>query len=216
MGDEERRLAPASGFFSRRNLLRLAGGTIAATALTPLPALAAINARPDRSLRLHLAHTGETFTGTYWAEGSYVPDAVRSISELMRDQHTDQVLAIDPKLLDLMHVLQRQLGRETLEVVCGYRSPETNRLLREEGERGVAKHSYHITGQAVDLRLKDGNLRQLYHAALALQAGGVGYYGHAHFVHVDVGEVRHWEIGTSSNPRPHARPHLRPHHLQRS
>ena len=208
MGDTPRRDAPKPGLLTRRSLLHLSGAVIASTVLAPRSALAAIASRPDRSLQLHLAHTGETFAGTYWAEGHYIPEAINQISELMRDQHTDEVLAIDPRLLDVMHALQRQFGaRQPIDVVCGYRSAETNKLLREEGERGVAKHSYHITGQAVDVRLRDGNLRQLYNAARALGAGGVGYYGHAHFVHVDVGEVRHWEIGGGAPSHPHSRRH---------
>ena len=208
MGDTPRRNAPTSVFLSRRSLLRLSGAAIAGAALAPFPALAAIAPRSDRSLQLHLAHTGETFAGPYWANGHYIPDAVSQISELMRDQHTDQVLAIDPRLLDVLHALQYQFPHQPIEVVCGYRSPETNALLREEGERGVAKHSYHITGQAVDVRLPSGNLRQLWHAARALNAGGVGYYARAHFVHLDVGEVRHWEIGTATPSRSHSRSHL--------
>jgi uncharacterized protein YcbK (DUF882 family) len=215
MGDTTRRDAPNSGLLSRRSLLRLSGAAIASSVLAPLPALAAIATRPERALQLHLAHTGESYTGTYWAEGHYIPEAVRSIAELMRDQHTDQVRPMDPRLLDLLHALQLQPGIcQPIEVLCGYRSAATNALLREEGERGVAKHSYHITGQAVDVRLPDGNLRQLYNAARALGAGGVGYYGHAHFVHVDVGEVRHWEIGSA--PIHSIRPRSRPHSTRRS
>jgi uncharacterized protein YcbK (DUF882 family) len=215
MGDTPRRDAPISSLLTRRSLLHLSGAAVASSILAPLPALAAIASRPERSLQLHLAHTGETFAGKYWVEGHYIPEAVRSISELMRDQHTDQVRPMDPRLLDLLHTLQSQSGiRQPIEVVCGYRSAATNALLREEGERGVAKHSYHITGQAVDVRLRDGNLRQLYNAARALGAGGVGYYGHAHFVHVDVGEVRHWEIGGA--PTHSIRPRSRPRSTRQS
>jgi uncharacterized protein YcbK (DUF882 family) len=205
MGDTERRNAPGSFILNRRRLLHLGGAMAASAALAPPPAFAAIAAHPDRSLQLRLAHTGETFAGTYWSQGQYIPDALGRIGTLLRDQHTDQVKAIDPRLLDLLHALKRQLGMtQPYEVVCGYRSPETNRLLREEGKR-AAKHSLHITGQAVDVRFHDRNLRQVYDAARALRAGGVGYYGRAQFVHLDVGEVRHWESGGTVT-RPRSRP----------
>jgi len=45
---------------------------------------------------------------------------------------------------------------------------------------------------AIDIRLPDRNLADLHNAALAMQAGGVGYYPSLDFVHVDVGRVRRW------------------------
>jgi uncharacterized protein YcbK (DUF882 family) len=206
MGDAERRDAPGMLIVNRRRLLCLGSAIAASAALAPLSTFAAIAAHPDRSLQLRLAHTGEIFAGTYWSQGQYIPDALGRIGTLLRDQHTDQVKAIDPRLLDLLHALRHQLGMtQPFEVVCGYRSPETNRLLREEGKR-AAKHSLHITGQAVDVRFHDRNLRQVYDAARALRAGGVGYYGRAEFVHLDVGEIRHWEAGGGVT-RPRSRPH---------
>jgi uncharacterized protein YcbK (DUF882 family) len=89
-------------------------------------------------------------------------------------------------------VLQRRLDtRLPFEVLSGYRSPETNRALRLES-RGVAKNSLHTKGMAVDIRVQDRDLRQVWRAASSLQAGGVGYYPRAGFIHLDVGEVRSW------------------------
>ncbi|HLJ64642.1 MAG TPA: DUF882 domain-containing protein, partial [Stellaceae bacterium] len=89
-------------------------------------------------------------------------------------------------------------------VISGYRSEETNEMLASE-HRGVAPNSYHLQGMAIDVRLPGRNLSVLRRAAMAQRGGGVGYYPHSHFVHIDVGPVRHWE------PRPgHRRP--RSHH----
>jgi uncharacterized protein YcbK (DUF882 family) len=206
MGDAARRGAYYSFNISRRSVLRAAGTLIAGASLAPAEALAAIARGPDRRLNLQIAHTGETFRDVYWSEGQYVPDAMGQIDALLRDRHCDSIMAMDPRLLDLLNMLQRQVGPERpFEVVSAYRTQETNQLLREEGIH-AAKHSYHITGQAVDVRVPDVSLRQLYNSARALKAGGVGYYPRAHFVHLDVGDVRHWE-GSPAQVTPRPRHH---------
>jgi uncharacterized protein YcbK (DUF882 family) len=57
---------------------------------------------------------------------------------------------------------------------------------------GVAKRSYHMRGQAIDIRLGDVSLRHMHRAAKALKVGGVGYYPKSDFIHVDTGPVRYW------------------------
>jgi len=64
-------------------------------------------------------------------------------------------------------------------------------MLRGASE-GVAQHSLHIEGWAIDIRVPGRDLAVLRRAALALEAGGVGYYPRSDFVHVDVGRVRTW------------------------
>jgi uncharacterized protein YcbK (DUF882 family) len=50
----------------------------------------------------------------------------------------------------------------------------------------------HLTGEAIDIRLPGRDLKDLHRGALALRRGGVGYYPHSDFVHVDIGRVRSW------------------------
>jgi uncharacterized protein YcbK (DUF882 family) len=76
-------------------------------------------------------------------------------------------------------------------VISGYRSPKTNAMLAKNSS-GVAKHSLHMDGLAVDIRLPGRDLSSLHRAALSMKAGGVGYYPVSDFVHVDVGRVRQW------------------------
>jgi hypothetical protein len=57
---------------------------------------------------------------------------------------------------------------------------------------GVAKNSLHIQAEAIDLRMPGIDTFKLRKAALALHRGGVGYYPHSDFIHVDVGRVRQW------------------------
>ncbi len=99
---------------------------------------------------------------------------------------------IDPRLLNLLDTLSRRVeAKAPFQVISGYRSPKTNALLHRDSG-GVATHSLHMSGMAVDIRMADVDLANLHRAALGLAAGGVGYYPSSDFVHVDVGPVRRW------------------------
>ena len=99
---------------------------------------------------------------------------------------------IDVALLDTLHELYTTFdGRGNFEVISGYRSPRTNAALRRV-TTGVAENSLHIQGRAIDVRLTSAKTPDLRDAALALRAGGVGYYQESNFVHIDTGEVRAW------------------------
>jgi len=113
-------------------------------------------------------------------------------NQLLRDHRTDEAHAMDPALLDLLYavtVLTR--GRGEYKIISGYRAPETNYMLRKAGH-GVAEHSLHMIGKAIDLRSDDVSTKTLQEAAIALAQGGVGYYRAADFVHFDSGDIRTW------------------------
>jgi uncharacterized protein YcbK (DUF882 family) len=103
------------------------------------------------------------------------------------------VTKVDIRLLDLLSGFADKANfKNSLEIVCGYRSRSTNNELLHEGQR-VAKDSLHIFGRAVDVRFgKELPLKQARQIALAMQAGGVGYYRKQKFLHLDVGPVRSW------------------------
>lgn len=182
----------------RRHLLRAGLGLAAAasaggTLFSSEEAEAASLRAPPRVLSLVNLHTGEKLNAEYWSRGRYVRDAMRAVNHLLRDHRNNSVHAIDPKLLDLVHALSRKLGRRgPIEIVSGYRSPETNAMLREADHSGVAQNSFHMRGMAIDLRVPNMATRHLQRAALSLRGGGVGYYPDSNFVHVDVGPLRHW------------------------
>lgn len=182
----------------RRTLLRAGLGLAAVTAtggtlLTPEQAEAAALRAPPRLLSMVNLHTGEKLSAEYWVKGRYQRDALKAFSRLLRDHRNNTVHAIDPKLLDLVHSLSRKLGRRgPIEIVSGYRSPESNAMLREADHSGVAQNSFHMRGMAMDLRVPGLSTRNLQRAALSLRGGGVGYYPESNFVHVDVGPLRHW------------------------
>jgi len=158
----------------------------------PALARAAVAAPHERSLRFYNTHTGETLRTMFWAEGQFVPEALQDINRLLRDHRSNTVAPIDPELIVLLNKVSTQFGsNNVIHVISGYRSPETNRKLAE-ASGGVAKHSMHLEGKAIDVRIPGYDLNDLRKAALAQKRGGVGYYPDSKFVHMDTGRVRHW------------------------
>jgi uncharacterized protein YcbK (DUF882 family) len=174
---------------SRRSFIKL--GILSAT--LPIPAYASIgSSESERVLAFHNLHTGESAKLVYWAEGQYIPDSLAEINHVLRDFRTGQVEAIDAKLLDLLHRVNVLLGTtQPFQVISGFRSPASNAMLVET-TTGVARHSLHMDGKAIDVRISGIDLSDLRHAGLALRGGGVGYYPDSNFVHLDVGRVRTW------------------------
>jgi uncharacterized protein YcbK (DUF882 family) len=101
----------------------------------------------------------------------------------------------DPRLFDLLSDLTASLNDSggEIDVICGYRNPESNEFLRtRNAHTGVARQSLHMQAEAIDIRLPGIATAAVRDAALRLQRGGVGYYRASNFVHVDVGRVRRW------------------------
>jgi uncharacterized protein YcbK (DUF882 family) len=178
---------------SRRNFIKLlvCSGILSYSSKFAFAAIDGI-ALKERSLSLFNPHTKEGFEGIYWCDGDYVSNALNNINHIMRDIRTNDVKPIDTHLLDLIFSISIKLKPEApFRVISGYRSLKTNTLLRKRGN-GAAKKSYHIKGQAVDIRLPGYRTSVLRRAAYELKKGGVGYYPKHRFVHIDVGPVRYW------------------------
>jgi uncharacterized protein YcbK (DUF882 family) len=176
---------------TRRHFLGFVGASAALVA-TPLASASPPTQQGVRSLSLRNLHTGEHLKADFWIDGRYQPDALAAIDAILRDHRSDKAFEMDRGLLDVLHRLATRLEtRKSMEIISGYRAPETNAMLRANS-KGVAKSSYHTRGMAADIRLADRPLGDLYKAALAMKAGGVGYYSRSRFVHVDVGPVRTW------------------------
>jgi len=177
----------------RRGVLRGAVGLAGAGLTVGLGGgVARADALAPRSLSLFNLHTGEKLTATYFEGGDYLPDALAAMNHLLRDFRTGESHVIAPGLLDLVHTLRGRVETaQTVHVISGYRSPRTNAMLHQRSE-GVASHSLHMVGEAMDIRIPGVELAHLRDAALGLQRGGVGYYPGSDFVHVDVGRVRRW------------------------
>ena len=160
-------------------------------------------------LKLSNLHTHESLDVVYRIGDVYVPEALERLNYFLRDHNTQDVVRYEPKEFDVLHAMMARLGRTNglIDVVCGYRTSKTNEALRSESAHsGVAEHSQHIEGHAIDLRVPGVATTRLRNAALSLHAGGVGYYPVSQFVHVDVGPVREWAFGGAPH-RVGRRPH---------
>ncbi len=148
----------------------------------------------DRALRLYNLHTHERAIIVYKRNGVYDRDGLNKINQFLRDWRQNRVIRMDPHLLDLVwEVYQKSGSHDYIQVVCGYRSPPTNAMLRRRSN-GVAQHSQHMLGKALDYYIPDVPLAKLRAIGLRMQLGGVGFYptSGSPFVHMDTGKVRHW------------------------
>lgn len=150
---------------------------------------------PETNYRLRLLHihTGERLDIVYRYGNAYDLEAQLRLNRYLRDYRTGDVYQYDARVLDLLHDLLVSLGQPDAEidVLCGYRTPRTNEALRAHGH-GVAQHSLHMQGMAIDIRIPGIPASKVRDAALRLRRGGVGYYAASNFVHVDVGRIRRW------------------------
>jgi uncharacterized protein YcbK (DUF882 family) len=147
-----------------------------------------------RTLTLHHIHTNEDITITYKRNGRYDEEALKKLNWFVRDWRKEEEIQMDPQLFDVIWEVSREVaGDKTIYVVCGYRSPATNAMLRARSN-GVAEFSQHTLGKAMDFYIPGASLEEVRYAGLRLQRGGVGYYptSGSPFVHLDVGSVRHW------------------------
>jgi uncharacterized protein YcbK (DUF882 family) len=145
-----------------------------------------------RRIALDNLHTGERLEVEYARGDAYDPAAFGRLEVLLRDFRTDERHSIDPKLMDLLVDLAQDLGvAPQFSVISGYRSPQTNEKLHEQSS-GVAQHSLHMQGRAIDVRMPGIDCASLAARAVLLKRGGVGYYRASNFVHLDTGAFRTW------------------------
>ncbi|MGJ0515101.1 MAG: YcbK family protein [Methylomicrobium sp.] len=145
-----------------------------------------------KTLAFEHTHTGDKLKLTYFERGRYIEEALHEINYLLRDFRTDAVHPIDTALLDQLFILKQILGvKKPFHIISGYRSPLTNAQLRKHSS-GVAEHSFHMQGRAIDIRVEGLSTKTIRRAALTMAQGGVGYYPRDNFVHLDTGRFRTW------------------------
>jgi uncharacterized protein YcbK (DUF882 family) len=146
----------------------------------------------ERALGFYHIHTTEQLSVTYYRDGEYLPEAMDQLQAFLADWRDKERKDIDPRLLDILWDIKQASGMDsTFEVISAYRSRKTNEHLRA-ATTGVEKHSLHLQGRAIDVRLNGVDTQTLRDIALELKRGGVGYYSESNFVHVDTGQVRSW------------------------
>ena len=168
-----------------KKILQFAGGILLTT---PLESIAMLTRQP---MSFYHTHTGERIKIDYSGKG-YTPSTLNKLDNFLRDFRTGEVHPIDPVLLDILFSIQQKSGRRgVIEIISGYRSPKTNKVLHSKSS-GVAKRSLHTKGRALDIRFTDLKTSDLRDVAISLQQGGVGYYPKSDFVHIDTGRFRTW------------------------
>jgi len=164
-------------------------GGFAPSAPEPPPVL---DTTSPRTLSLTNVNTNESLTVTYWSDGAYHRDALNQLNHFLRDSKTGEQTEMDPLLFDVLWHTEEITGfHGTVEVLSGYRSPETNAWLASVS-RGVARDSQHMNGNAMDIRFPGVPVFKIRQAGRALQMGGVGFYPRSGFVHLDTGPIRYW------------------------
>jgi len=171
----------------RRSLVAAGAGLFGA-ALLP-GGVQAQAARGQRRINVKRAYTSEGFSGTYFADGRYVTEALRRLDWVFRDLRREEVTPMDPRLFDVMNaVAARMEANEAFEVISGYRTPETNATLTGR----VSTVSLHMSGMAGDMRLPGRDSYGMARLAATMGLGGVGLYRRDGFVHLDCGQSRRW------------------------
>lgn len=177
----------------RRRILSAVSGMAVLGAMPTIARATSQTMSASRNLAMNHTHTREKIELIYAVGADYLPRALTDLNHFLRDHYSGHIGEMDSGLYDIMHSLRQALKVQIpYEIISGYRSPKTNERLRTTRGGGVARHSLHMDGKAVDLRLPGVPLDELRDAALSLKVGGVGYYPGSNFVHVDTGRVRTW------------------------
>lgn len=179
---------------SRRDFFRtVAAGTALFVANLALPSRARASRLPSGRISLFNLHTEERVSVTFRTDdGAYDQAALDELNHVLRCHHTNETTTMDVQLIEFVTLVQQRIGgRRDIHIVSAYRSPEYNEQLIRMGTR-AARHSFHVSGQAVDAQIPGVSLRTVREVALRLGCGGVGYYPRGKFVHLDSGPFRHW------------------------
>jgi len=159
-----------------------------------LTASSDIDTAESRRLQLHNTHTAQRLDIIYYQDGKYLKHSMQAINKIMADHRTGETINMDRKLIDLLYSLKKRTNNSSgsyINIISAYRSPISNMKLRRRSKK-VAKNSFHMKGQAIDINIDKVHLSKIRKHAKLLHKGGVGYYPRSRFVHIDVGDVRSW------------------------
>lgn len=151
--------------------------------------------------------SGEEVKVTYWADGALLRDGYLELCRFLRDTTMDRriqerrraglpvpggwyaIAFVDVALLDILYAFCGWLKHHGIEMplilTSAFRHVVTN--LSTEG---AALNSWHTIAGAGDLIIPGISNESVTRFGMWLSAGGVGYYAHKGFTHVDRGRVR--------------------------
>ena len=183
----------------RRFLLKAAGLATAGFGSAHRVARAAPIPLAGTRLRLVDAHSGAVFDGTYRDAHGPIRHAMDELDLFLRDRRTGGMTAIDVRVIDFVANVMASVGERSAVVLSAYRSLQTNALL-EHTQFGVADNSQHLFGRALDISFPEAKLADAVAAARGMKRGGVGWYPHSKFIHLDTGPVRNWDLDAEGIP----------------
>ncbi len=123
-----------------------------------------------RTLTFTNPHTGEAGSFTFKKDGRYDPEVLKQLNWLARDWRKDEPIEMDPHLFDLLWEVYREVGATApITLLCGYRSPSTNAMLRSRS-KAVAETSQHMRGRAMDFYIPGVRLAELRETACGSSA----------------------------------------------
>lgn len=114
-----------------------------------------------------------------------------TIDRFFRCHFTNAPIDMDPRLFGKLVEAARHFDSPQIDIVSAFRSPKFNLILRKKG-REVARRSQHTLGHAVDFRLHGVSIKELHGWVRKQRLGGVGFYPHSKFIHMDTAQVRYW------------------------
>jgi uncharacterized protein YcbK (DUF882 family) len=151
----------------------------------------------DGTLAVVGMHGGDRASVTYRRpDGTYDDDAFARLQHVFRSRGDGATGPLTPRFVELLGYLYEITGREPLQILSGYRSPDYNAAIRARGAK-AASASLHTEGMAADVAFPRARLRDLWLRIRSLECCGAGYYAENGFLHVDVGQPRFWEPATS-------------------
>lgn len=153
-----------------------------------------------RMLDVYRSQTGERATVQYWKDGEIDEAAYKRLCHLLRDVNGKATRDIDPRLLEILWGTQGFVAKfgitAPIEILSGYRTPASNKRLREKGVP-AARKSLHMEGKAADIRIKGLDPAVLGNLVKSFRQGGVGFYyrpsSAGGWIHVDTGLRRTWK-----------------------
>lgn len=116
----------------------------------------------------------EAKVNIYKPDGTFDDAALAQLDDLFRCRQTGEVRAVRPELYEQLSRISDHFGGKKVVLISGFRFAERN-------------SSRHFHASAMDIRIPDVSIREMYAYAESLDGGnmGIGIYPTSNFIHVD-------------------------------